>query len=392
MRVYVEPSGRRVLPFDDPPGELRVGNRTLAQWQNDMIDGAKLTRIDTLTPPCLVIPDTLFSTATNLRRFVEQADGKDAVLVVAESRFGRDTTPVQPHVVAVEKGWRFESVRFVSGSDAPATDIVLDPEESVITIPMPDAMGGPREFSLPRHPLMTVHHWVHVLWANQHAAAMIARQQPAWKMVLRGLWAVIRALSFNKWKVMAKFNTIGKKCDIHPTAVVEASTLGNGVTVGPHARVLFSTVADGATIMTGADVEASTIGEKAIVAQRTGLRLSVLYPDSFASQALMQACILGNRTVTSLGAHTLDMNFEQDVRVMLDGKLHTTGTSILGAAFGHDCRLGTGFYLASGRAIPNGTFMVRQPSGVIQRVPETASDGKPMANVDGTLRPLGDGS
>jgi len=187
---------------------------------------------------------------------------------------------------------------------------------------------------------------------------------------------------------MAKLNTVGKKCNIHPTAVVEASTLGDGVTVGPFARVAFSHIGDGASIMSGAEVEASTIGAGATVGQRCGLRLCVIYPEAMASQILMLACVLGRRTVTVPGSYSIDLNFDHDVHVMLDGKLVSAGTRFLGSAFGHDCRIGTGIWLASGRSIPNGTVMVRHPEGVVQRIPASPGD-RPLFNDRGTLRPIG---
>src|SRR5262249_49612206 len=155
----------------------------------------------------------------------------------------------------------------------------------------------------------TLHHWVHLVWANQAGLSMIARRTPTWRAALQVLWAIVRARSINPWRVMARLNTIGRKCDIHPTAVIEASTLGDGVTVGPFARVAFSRVGDGATILSGAEVEASTIGERATVGQRCGLRLCVIYPEAFASQIMLQACVIGRRTVTVPGSYSIDHNF-----------------------------------------------------------------------------------
>jgi NDP-sugar pyrophosphorylase family protein len=235
---------------------------------------------------------------------------------------------------------------------------------------------------------MTLHHWVHLLWANQAASAMLARRLPTWRAALRIVWAIVRARSLNPWRVMAKLSTIGRRCDIHPTAVVEASTLGCGVTVGPYARVAFSHIGDGATILSGAEVEASTIGEGATVGQRCGLRLCVVYPEAMASQILMQACVIGRRTITVPGSYSIDLNFDRDIRVMLDGELRSTGTRFLGSAFGHDCRIGTGVWLASGRSIPSGSVVIRDPALVAHRVPERAGD-HPLVNDRGTLRPLG---
>lgn len=386
-RVYVEATGRRVAPFDDAPGDLLVLDRPLSRWLDDAIREAGLVRTDHLEPPCLVVPDTLFTTADVLTRFVKGAGGRDAVLVLGRSRFGETTTPVQPGVEACPAGWRFLSVRWVTDRGEMPLDVVVDPEEYVHTLKLPEVFGGPTKIGLPRHPVLTLHHWVHLLWANQAAAASQARRVPHWLGALRIVWAVIRARSINPWRVMGRLNTIGKGCDIHPTAVIEASTLGNGVTVGPYARVVFSHVGDGATILSGAEVEASSIGAGATVGQRCGLRLCVVYPHAMASQILMQACVIGRRTITVPGSYSIDFNFDHDIHVQMDGKLWSTGSRFLGSAFGHDCRIGTGIWLASGRSIPNGTVMVRTPEGVIAKLGPIAP-GVPAANVGGVLTPL----
>lgn len=387
-RIHVEATGRRVAPFDDPPAELLIANRKLLDWQDDAIRDAGLVRVASPEPPCLVIPDTLFTNGVVLKRFLAGAAGRNAVLVLARSLFGAGTVPVQPDVEEVEAGWRFTRIRTVTGRDEPPVDVVVDPDELVYTLALPSAYGGPVPIGLPRHPVITLHHWVHLVWANTGALSMIGRRKPNWRGALDILWAILRARSVNPWRVMAKLSTVGRKCNIHPTAIVEASTLGEGVTVGPYARVFLSHVGDGATIMSGAEVEASTVGAGATVGQRCGLRLCVIYPEAMASQILMQACVVGRRTVTVPGSYSIDLNFDQDIRVLLDGELRSTGSRFLGSAFGHECRIGTGIWLASGRSIPNGTVMVRHPDGVVQRIPDSAGD-RPLFNDRGTLRPIG---
>ncbi|MBX2800011.1 MAG: hypothetical protein KTR31_20185 [Myxococcales bacterium] len=385
--VFVQPTGRRVAPFDEPPTELLILDRRLGQWQDEAIAEAGLQRIDTLTPPCLVIPDTLFTCGPVLRQLVAGAAGRDAWLVLADGVFARNTTPVQPGVEPVEGGWRFEAVRFVSGRDDDPVDVVVDVDEHVHELELPAVFGGDTEIGLPRHPVMTLHHWCHQVWANQAAMSMVVRRTPWWRALPRLLWAVLRARSLNPWRVQQKLNRIGRGCDIHPTAVVEASTLGDNVTVGPFARVWLSHVGDGARILSGAEVEGSTVGAGATVGQRCGLRLCVIYPEAFASQVQMQACVLGRNSIAVPGSYSIDFNFDRDIRVPLDGELHSTGTRFLGSAFGHDCRVGTGIWLASGRSVPNGTWMVRDPREVVQRIGEVDAQ-TPVANRDGTLEPL----
>ncbi len=377
VRVYVEPSGRRVSPFDDPVSEVLIANRPLGDWLAEAITTAGLERIDQLQPPCLVVPDTLFTTPEVLRRFVKGAEGGDAVLVLAASTFGERSTALQPGVTALESGWRFTAIRFVSGRDEPAVDVVIDPEEQVIELDVPAAFteGQTPSLALATHPVMTVHHWSHILGATQASGAAELRAIPKWKGALRLLGAAIRARSINKWKVMARLNTIGKGCDIHPTAVVEGSTLGEGVTVGPFARVLFSRLGDGASVMPGAHVEASTLGEGAAVAQMCGVRACVLYPEAFSGSGMTQVAVLGRRAVTTAGTYMIDLNLEREIRVPLDGELHGSGTQFLGCAIGHRARIGTGVWMASGREIPNDAVVVRDPDLVIQRIGPGVGEG-----------------
>jgi acetyltransferase-like isoleucine patch superfamily enzyme len=390
MNVFVELTGRRIAPFDDPIGETLIGNRPLSAWQDDAIAAAGLQRIDTVEPPCLVIPDTLFTTAGALRRFVDGAAGRDAVFVLGESRHGRDSVHVQPHVTRVEGGWRFERIRtVVDGS--PPVDVVVDPDENILDLPVRNQYLGTDtiELAFPRHPVITLHHWVHILTANQLLGSIELRQMPKWRSFLKVLWAIIRALSINKWKVLGKLNTIGKNCDIHPTAVLEGATLGDNVSVGPFARVLFSRLGDGVVIMPGAQVDLCTVGDNATVSEQVTIRFCVLYPEAVVSQYLMQRCVLGRKSVTTGGAFSIDLNFDQDIRVPLDGTLYSSGTRFLGSAFGHRCRVGTGFWMASGRMVPNDYFVIRHPDAVLSKLPPGLAPQNPLAVSGRVLVPLG---
>ncbi|MCO4746684.1 MAG: hypothetical protein KC912_17955 [Proteobacteria bacterium] len=386
MNVYIEPTERRIAPFGDAPADVPIANRPLSEWQAEMIADAGLTRIDALTAPCVVVPDTLFATGDVLRALVDGSAGKNATLVLASSRFGENTTHVQPGVVAVEAGWRFETVRVVSGGDEPSIDVVVDPDEDTFELPLPKQFGGSTTIALPKNPVMTLHHWVHILWANQAAGSSELRRVPRWLGILRVIWAVIRARSINKWKVLTKLNTIGKGCDIHPTAVVEGSTLGDNVTIGPYARVLFSRLGDNVTVMSGAEVEACTLGDGSAVAQRSGLRMCVLYPGAFASQVQFQFGVLGEDALTVPGTFSIDHNFDRNIRVPLDGKLWDLGTRFMGLAIGHRSKVATGLWFASGRSIPNDAFVIRDPSEVVHKIPEVAPEG-PLVLRDGELVP-----
>lgn len=391
MNVFVEPSNRRIAPFDDPAGEAPVTNRPLHEWLDDAIRDAGLTRIDSLQPPCLVVPDNLFATAGALRRFIDEAAGRDAFYVLGKSEFGASITPVQPDVTATEAGWRFEKIRWVSGSGSAPVDVVIDPEERLIDMPIPRAFlreGEQVKLGVPKHAVATVHHWSHLLLLNHLARGIELQQGPRWKLAGRIAGAVLKSFSTNKWKVMGKLNRIAKGCEIHPTAVVEASTLAKGVKVGPFARVFMSNLAEGAEVMAQASVEMSSVGAHASVAQNCVVRLCVLYPEAVAAQDVIQKSVIGRRAVLTSGSYTFDVNFENDIRVELDGGLHSSGSRFLGSAFGHESRVATGIYLASGREIPNGCKIIRDPASVLGKIPKDLPEGGQVRVVGNRVEPV----
>jgi len=375
--VHIEQSGRRIEPFLDPIGETFIQSRSLQQWQEEAIRDAGLRIVDKPNPPCLIIPDTLFITGDAIKQFLAGAAGKNAQLVLKHSVFAKTTTPVQPGVEECADGYLFKAVRFDAGNDETPKQVVVDPEEKVLSLPTPEYYYGSDkiELSLPKKPIITLHHWIHILWINQYAGSIEIRTLPKWKLVVRGLWALLRARSFNKWKFLSKFNRIGKNCDIHPTAVIEGSTLGNGVKVGPYARILFSNVGDESLIMACAQLELCQLGERSLVSQRVYLRCCVLYPEAVAGQYLMQQCILGRQAITTNGAFSLDLNFEKPIRVKLDGQLLSSGQQLLGSAFGHRSKIGTGIWMAPGRSVPNDVFLLRDPETILSKleIPDGAS-------------------
>jgi acetyltransferase-like isoleucine patch superfamily enzyme len=389
-RVFIAPSLQIVAPFNDPPGDIMIANRRLEDIQDDAIQRAGFQRASGPEPPCLVVPDNLYFNAGTLAQFAAGAAGRNAVCVLKNSLYAEHTAPVQRDLDRTPDGWRFSKVRFLSGGSEDAVDVVVDPEEKELSFDVPEYYLGQDEIrmGLPRFPLMGVHHWCHILWANQVAPAVEARNRGKIYWTFTLLWAALRALSFNKWKVLAKMSRIGRKCDIHPTAIIEYSTIGEGVTIGAGAQVRFSTVGAGATIMAGALVEFSTVGEKCIVSQHCILEYSVLYPEAVSGHSMIQLSVLGRRAVTTRGSLCIDLNFHGDIRVPLDGTLHSIGQRTLGSAIGHRTRLGTGFWIASGRAIPNDYFIIRRPQEILVRIPEDLADRNPLTVSGGTLVPL----
>jgi carbonic anhydrase/acetyltransferase-like protein (isoleucine patch superfamily) len=175
--------------------------------------------------------------------------------------------------------------------------------------------------------------------------------------------------------------------------VLEGAILEDGVRVGPFAVVRFSRVGQGSWIQDHAQVTLSVLGERTLVSASSTVNLCLTCAEASASQILMQLSVLGRKAITTGGGFMMDMRFDRNVRVLHEGRVQDSGTRFLGSAIGHGAILGTGFWLAPGRAIPNGAMVVRPPDQVVREVPREVVPGTLLIPFEGRLVPLevGDG-
>ncbi len=403
LPAHVLPTGRRISPFDDTPGEVRVLNRSLRERQAEACQAAgTATPADLEQPgplpsePCLLFADHTFFTRTLLEEFLERAraTGGSSRCGIAASVFVEGTAPLQD-LESTPAGGAAYDLWYLSGPvesleslrDLPVIEI--DPRESVEDPRLPPQFinqATPTRVSITSRQAMHVTHWALVLRVN--LAAFVATLKDLWER--RPVYIVLRVVLdklFGRFR-RRRLSRIGRGCEIHPTAVVEGSWLGEGVKVGAGAILQGSVVGDGAIIEEGVVLELSVIGHKAWIGRKSVVFMSVMYDGVFASHRLTQACVLGHRVCTTGGGYIIDMNFGGPVRVLKDGVPADPGTNFLGACLGHDVVMGTGIWIQAGREIPSGTFMIRDPREVLSRIPDDIEPGEPMIFRDGTLVPL----
>ncbi len=406
MYGLIVPTGNRIAPFGDPPSATPVLATTLAGHQREVLAAVGVRDVrevdpDTAAPegPCLVLADDLLVGVRLVEDFVRAArdcGARRAVLALRPGAFTRDFGVLQdlPETDAGEPlyplYWLADGGPLPAGPDG-CTPLVLSPKERLLTLPVPAQWFGQEEIEVPitARPALRVRHWLHVLFANRLAGGESWLRLPRWRLVLRVLWAIVRAGIPTVPRVLRRLSTFGRGCRVHPTAVVEASVLGDGVRVGPHAVVRFSHVGAGSLLMDGANVAFSTLGERCTVSTHCGVSFSVLYRQASAAQSLLQLSVIGERAVTTGMGYLTDMKMDGgEIRVRHEGRLVSSGQRFLGSAVGHRAVLGSGFWLAHGREVGNGYVIVRSPESILHRVPEGLPEGVPLAVRNGTLEPL----
>ena len=405
MRCHIIETGVRIAPSLDPVGDTPVANRPLRSWQEEAIQRCGLELAEAgagVSGPCVVLPDNLFVTWPLMKAFLAEVlrlqPLHPAALKLERSAMVHENHHLQGlevDIVAPNRATaKFPLVYLPAGADwSPDLEalavVPVMPQERVVEMDVPEHYFGKPKTIVPLTSMsaMVLRHWSHIVRANLAALGAEGMSDPWWRKTGRILWALVTALPPTKARIMRRISRIGRGCKIHPTAVVEASTIGDGVTIGANAVVSFSTIGDGAWVQDLAKVSLSVLGEKSFVTSGTMMNFCVLYPEAAASQRLMQLTVLGRKCITTGGAFLMDMHFDEDIKVPIDGELTSVGSRFMGSAIGHGARLGTGFWLAPGRAIPNGMTIVRQPEDVIRSVPAEAPEGAVVSD-RGRLVPL----
>ncbi len=398
--AYVRRTGRLVAPFDDPPGEVRVLNRSLAERQREALAACSIRNVvdvddlEDLSYPCVLLADHLFVTRTLLEEFLAaaRARGGPARLAIAPSVFVELTVPLQQLRRTGDGGalydlWYLDAPPPVDLEEV--APLAVDPRETIDEPRLPPQFindATPTLVSVTSRQAMHVTHWALIQRVN--LAAFVATIKDLWER--RPVYIAVRFLVdklIGRWR-RVRFSRIGRRCEIHPTAVVEGSWLGDGVRVGAGAIVQGSVVGDGAIVEEGAILNLSVVGHRTWIGRKAVLFMTVLYDDVFCGHRLTQACLIGHRSCTTGGGFIIDMNFTGPVKVLQDGRVVSAGTNFLGACLGHDVTMGTGIWIQAGRQIPNGAFLIRSPRGVLSRVPEHLEPGAVMMVEGGGLEPL----
>ena len=388
MKAHIVQRRRPVAPFGQPASELWGLNGTRADGRGQVLRRAGLepgpcapAEVSDLRGPALVLDDDVWLSRGALQAFLDGTRGRTAA-----AQLGVRAGPVTDLCGPLGGGGPFRSGALPLpvyhlpagvGGDALSSEpnlplVVVDPGEKMLRRPggRPVGSGPNRGMPAPARLALRVGHWTHLLLANLLGFGAAVADQGRWRNLLRVIWAVLRARSFNPHAVAAKLNRIGRGCLIHPTAVVEGCMLGDGVYVGAHAVVQGCVLGDGVMVDELASATLSVLAPQARILRRGMVRFSLLQPSATGGGSV-QLSVLGRDASLLRSAHTFDVDLSaRPIRCRgADGTLQRSGLPYLGCCLGHGATVGGGVWVAPGRSIPNGVQVVRPPEATVLRIP-----------------------
>jgi carbonic anhydrase/acetyltransferase-like protein (isoleucine patch superfamily) len=377
MKAYVLPTGRRLYPFDDLPSEWRVLDRPLPELQKVALAacGCELQLFENARDlpaqgQYLALSDALYASEEALTAFLKAAKrgGRTVQAVAAPGPF---VDTVLWHLPKDEQGGVPLPLWYHAGDGRPAEPLLISLDEEILDLPMPAHMGttptSGLQTLLTRYVLVEIESWVNLYQAN--VQALLARTKRAkHERTLRTAWAWLRG-GGTLYGAMGRLNTIGKNCDIHPTAVIELSVIGDGARIGAHAVVRSSVVGKNAVIDDHASVRACVVGEGASIANNNNVIFCVVYPRAFLISGPYQFSMFGYETAIM---HCICCDTRLDGRTIRaevgPGKSVDSRQRYLGTCYGHGVRAGAGTITAPGRAIPNHIHFLPHPMLVVNQV------------------------
>lgn len=397
MKAFRIPTGACIEGFGDPVGEVLVENRPLAERQRIAVEAAGLqlaegdARVETRQH--LTFDDDLHVSAGMLEAFVaaaREAPDRPAVLGVARSRESENLSLTQDAV------WQGDALVYpvrwqVPGSTKDPRVVVIDPAEGGFEVkrrvPPHVVARGEIKLTITRKSIVQIVTPLHLHMAN---LLSIMNRLASWRPP--GLLGVAMRLGrrFARkptsgqppkappkafYGVLRRMNQIGKNCDIHPTAVIEASVIGDNVRIGAHSYVQFSSIGDGVTMGPGNIVLTSVIGADTNLVTREWISLSVVGPGCFFAPRFIQFATVGRDAQVYPSMY---YDFRLDGKPILTpfrGRLVDAKTEFLGPIIGHRAKVAGGLALGPGRMVPNGVTVYPNEATVVNRFPPGLEEG-----------------
>jgi len=376
-----------IEPLGERASELPILGMPLADLQRQRLSSEGISFVDTIPTdqPYLWLSDDLWFTPTLLRKFLAACPPTGGQLAI-DGMYREHTQAMQD----LDAEGRLPLAILPAGAspaDAHALPVVRVPQEIVehsLPLNHPAFAGiADRPFPLTAAMVHTLKHWAHLMQINQLELLSFAlhKRKHIERSILRkiafALKILWRAKSIHPARLEAAVTETGKRCKIHPTAVVEASILGDDVTVGAHAVVRHSWLGNGVQVADQARITNSVIHERSIVAPQANVFLCLLLPQTFLSSGVgHQISVFGRESFIAAGVTLYDLSFGGPIKTLHRGQRVSSGVRFLGSCIGHRARIGPHVRIGYGESVPNDSFLVADPDQLVRNLPLDTSDGE----------------
>jgi carbonic anhydrase/acetyltransferase-like protein (isoleucine patch superfamily) len=371
-----------IHPFCEPARDLRIQNTPLWLWQRQLLapycDREIELAQDSVPPPTseptLAYRDNLFFDAPFLAEFVSEARKRNravrAAFSAADSAFREHALPLATSYTRVDDLFLADLWYYPNGLVADAEPLIVDLQAREIGYyHVPTYMAdksGDLVFQVPRRALLAIDSWVHVLMADIVFGlfARGARFEHRLEHDLGFRLGILARALYEGRHVLecSELVQIGRNCTIDPTAVLHGPTIiGDNVTINAGVVIDNCIIGSNVNISQGVQLMLCVVGDGTFLPFRSSLFMTTVMENSMIAQnTCMQLCVIGRNTFVGAGSTFTDYNLVSIPLRARDGhgSLGTSNRPVMGAAIGHNCRLGSGLIVFPSRTIESDVVIV----------------------------------
>jgi hypothetical protein len=370
--VYRLLTGRTLYSFGDPIGAVPVFDTTLARYQEQAVRKQGLEIRDVAAEAEIqedryyIFEDDLFFSEAffaGVLRESRQQSGSQRFILAPNSFNERFSLPDSP---SADDYLAFNF--FFRNRQEPRVQQVVVPQRIFpysLKLPTPIVASGTYSFDQCAVIAARMASPFHLLQVN--IALNISRTVSLQDRFPR--WLVEKVAPVNSWaffRAIRSLNRIGKRCKIHPTALIEGSVIEDDVIIGANAIVRLSRVGRGSHIQDNVSVMQSVVGEHNVISNGNHLNLCLTYDDVFLIHGPYQFSVFG-RSSAVFAVINCDYRLDQKtIAIPTDCGLLDSRQPLLGIAYGHRSKVGGGNIIAAGRIVPNDRHVL-PPASIITK-------------------------
>ena len=313
----------------------------------------------------VVFDEDLFFSQEFVQSVLQHAQGSSVSLRfgLAPNRFNERF--ILPHDRDPSEALRF-NMRYVASSDGRFADTVIPQQVFASQVDLPEqvvcgAMYSCDQCAVFISRIASPFHLLQVnLAENFKRLIKVRRWTSNWAEMLAPIHSrlYVRALK--------SLNRRGKRCRVHPTAVIENAVLEDDVIVGAYAVIRHSYVAAGTTVEDHACVTHSVLGRRNVIKSGNHVDLSMTYDDVFLIHGPYQFSIFG-RAAAVFAVINCDIRLDRKtISIPTDVGILDSRQPLLGIAYGHHAKVGGGNIIAAGRIVPNHKVIAPPPTIILK--------------------------
>lgn len=370
MKAYVVANRRALPPFQKPASEVRFKEGNLRERLDAQLRkaGCEVIAVDAapspVPPQSLVVSDNVVLSQKLVKRFLAAIPdrSKSYQLEIESGRFRMVASRSEP------EHWKLVPLTYHGDDDATPEPLRMQPNVILeVTEGLPARVQHFTDICVYLFDIwaVAIDYWFDLLTAT----TLYCREYAAGKiMPFRGRLPDRIVDWFAKSPFfMNRSNSIGKRCRIHRTAILQGCVIGDDVEIGPFSYLRSAVIGDRTVLrercsVKGAYLGAGTfVGGADIVDCYVGAETTIVAP-------MLYHLVYGERGFLSGGCGFADFIIgASSIPVTIDGKQVQSGQPFLGSGVGDDVWIGANMIFAPGRTIPDGTQLLDH--GLIKQVP-----------------------